>query len=294
MSADFHMFLADLLHRSSIEDRDGFALSASKVLAQVREWHQDGIVIALSRVRTDMFRRNTDLSKKATLQLLATSILRKWPTTSPGIKSSAIKPTILTVLFLAANPADATPLALDEEIREINAKIRASEYRDSLRLVSRWAVRPDDLLQAFNEERPHIVHFSGHGNTAGELILLDQNRRPQPVSAQALGALFGAVRDNIRLAFFNACLSKSQAQAVTKHIDYAIGMKRPIGDAAAIAFAASFYRALGFERTVEEAFEQGKAALKLAGIPEDTTPQLLKKKGSFREPLHCFEARTPK
>ena len=67
------------------------------------------------------------------------------------------------MLFLAANPAGTPPLKLDEEIRQITAKIRAAEYRDSLELVSRWAVRPDDLQQALLEVKPHVVHFSGHG-----------------------------------------------------------------------------------------------------------------------------------
>jgi hypothetical protein len=40
-------------------------------------------------------------------------------------------------------------------------------------------------------------------------------------------------------------------------------------------FAASFYRAIGFGRSVREAFELGKAAMMLEGIPEETTPDLL-------------------
>ena len=56
-------------------------------------------------------------------------------------------------------------------------------------------------------------------------------------------------------------------------------MKRAIGDTAAITFAASFYRAIGFGRSVQDAFDQGKAALMLEGIPEDTTPTLLVRHG---------------
>jgi hypothetical protein len=37
----------------------------------------------------------------------------------------------IRILFLAANPKDTTQLRLDEEIREIQAKIRAAEFRDS-------------------------------------------------------------------------------------------------------------------------------------------------------------------
>ncbi|MEO8166388.1 MAG: hypothetical protein ABI619_13435, partial [Betaproteobacteria bacterium] len=77
----------------------------------------------------------------------------------------------------------------------------------------------------------------------------------------------------------NACDSRSQAELITQHIDCVIGMNKPIGDAAAIVFAASFYRAIGFGRSVREAFEQGQAALKLEGIPEENTPELLLRPG---------------
>src|SRR3954452_11321672 len=117
------------------------------------------------------------------------------------------------VLFLAANPAGTQPLKLDEEIRQITAKVRAAEYRDSLELVSRWAVRPDDLLQALLEEKPHVVHFSGHGSSAAELVLLDDRGNPKPVSQAALVHLFRTLRDNVRVVMLNACYSRPQAGA---------------------------------------------------------------------------------
>ena len=43
------------------------------------------------------------------------------------------------VLFLAADPFKQNALSLDEEIRAITAKIRASAYRDTMELVSAWA-----------------------------------------------------------------------------------------------------------------------------------------------------------
>ena len=180
----------------------------------------------------------------------------------------------IKILFLAANPAATKQLQLDEEIREITAKIRASEYRDSLELISRWAVRPDDLLQTLLEHKPHIVHFSGHGSPTAEIILQDQNGRPQPVSKEALVHLFRTLKDNIRLVLFNACSTRPQAEAIAQTIDCTVGMNQPIGDDAAIVFAASFYRAIGFGRTVQEAFDLAKVALLLEGIPEDKTPEM--------------------
>jgi hypothetical protein len=105
--------------------------------------------------------------------------------------------------------------------------------------------------------------------------LLDKNSNPKPVSKAALVSLFRTLKDNIRVVLLNACFSRPQAEAITGEIDCAIGMMRAIGDDAAITFAASFYRAIGFGRSVKEAFDQGKTALQLEGTAEEQTPVLM-------------------
>ncbi|VTR91710.1 chat domain protein : Uncharacterized protein OS=Methanosaeta concilii (strain ATCC 5969 / DSM 3671 / JCM 10134 / NBRC 103675 / OCM 69 / GP-6) GN=MCON_1746 PE=4 SV=1: Guanylate_cyc: CHAT [Gemmata massiliana] len=204
---------------------------------------------------------------------------RKAVPTTPVLPSTARNSTECKVVVFAANPAGTSALALDEEIREITAKIRASHSRDAIRLSSRWAVRPDDLLQTLNEEMPHVVQFSGHGSKAGELVLLDKNGYPKTVSQAALSHLFQTMKGNIRLVVLNACYSRLQAEAIVKHIDCAIGTSDEIGDDGAIVFASSFYRALGFGSSVKDAFEQGKAALLLEGMPEKEFPELLSRQG---------------
>lgn len=183
------------------------------------------------------------------------------------------------ILFLTANPDGTSHLALDEECREITEKIRAADHRESLELITRWAVRPEDLLQHLNEHRPHVVHFSGHGTKAEEIVLLDKDRNPKAVSAAALKQLFITLKDNIQVVVLNACFSEPQAAAITEVVDCAIGMNKAIGDDAAIAFAAAFYQAVGFGRSVKVAFESGKTALMLAGILEENTPRLICRQG---------------
>jgi hypothetical protein len=185
----------------------------------------------------------------------------------------------IKVLFLSANPVATPKLQLDEEIRQIGIKLRAAEYRDAFDFVPRFAARPDDLLQALLEHKPEIVHFSGHGSAAQQLIFVDDQGNEKPVTKEALVHLFRTLKDNIRLVLLNACSTRPQAEAIAETIDCTIGMRKPIGDEAAIVFAASFYRALGFGRSVKEAFELGKAALLLESIPEDKTPELLTRAG---------------
>ncbi len=130
----------------------------------------------------------------------------------------------IKVLFLAANPQSTNRLALDEEIRSVVQTMRASQYRDTLELLSAWAVRPNDLLQLLNENRPDIVHFSGHGIGEG-ITLAGDNGKAKLVTTRALKALFTTLKGNIRLILLNACYSYEQAQALVEVIDCVIGMK---------------------------------------------------------------------
>lgn len=193
---------------------------------------------------------------------------------STGSTMGAIK-----ILFLSANPPSTNHLQLDKEVREITTKIRAAEFRDSLELVTRWAVRPDDLQQVLLEIKPHVLHFSGHGSPTDSIVLVDGNGKPKEVSKEALKHLLAILTDNLRLVVLNACYSRPQAEAITECIECAIGMNQKIGDEAAIIFAGSFYRALGFGRSVKEAFELGRNALLLEGVADDKTPQLLIRDG---------------
>jgi len=87
------------------------------------------------------------------------------------------------------------------------------------------------------------------------------------------------MKDNIRVVLLNSCYSEFQAQSIAEVIDCAIGMKGPISDKAAISFAAAFYRAIGFGKSVKNAFDQAIVQLKLENIPEEGTPQLLIRDG---------------
>ena len=85
--------------------------------------------------------------------------------------------------------------------------------------------------------------------------------------------------DSIKLVIFNNCFSNGQAEAVTEHIDCAIGMNEAVYDDAAREFAAQFYFAIAFGKFVQNAFEQGKLALILAGLEGEKIPELYTRKG---------------
>ncbi|WP_327005404.1 CHAT domain-containing protein [Dactylosporangium sp. NBC_01737] len=200
--------------------------------------------------------------------------------TAEAAPSPAAPEVRIRVLMLAANPVDTPRLALDEEAREITEKLRLSQDRDAFELVTRWAVRSSDLLQHLNQHRPHIVHFSGHGDRTGSITLSAGGGDSRPVGTEALAELFRVVRDDIRVVVLNACHSAAQAQAIGRHIDFIVGMRTRVTDESAVVFASAFYSALGFRRTVPQAFEQARTALMLHGLADHDVPELIIRPGA--------------
>jgi CHAT domain len=178
----------------------------------------------------------------------------------PGARS----PEEIDVLFVAASPDVGGPqLRLDREVREIQQRVRMSEHRNAVRFHWRLATQVTDLLQALNETRPHVVHFSGHGSQDA-LIFEDDDGRARPLTNADLAQLLRISSDRIRLALFNSCDSAAQAALACNYIDASIGMNAPVEDEAAKVFAGQFYNTLGFGKSLQVAFDQAELQVNLA------------------------------
>jgi hypothetical protein len=195
-------------------------------------------------------------------------------------------PLVKKILVLAANPKNSSELRLGEEVREIEEGLRLSRYREQFKLVSKWAVRARDFYRYMLDIQPQIVHFSGHGIAENGIVLEDDTGKAQLVSTDTLESLFKIFAGKgVECVLLNACYSEVQAEAISQHIPYVIGMSQEIGDKAAITFAVAFYDAVGAGETAEFAFELGRSAIQIAGIVENLTPVLKKNPNLSQQPI---------
>ena len=223
------------------------------------------------------FTPDANLGQAEILAIIRDFESRAEPAPSP---TPAAPPRPKKILFLAANPKDTSALRLDEEIRAIDAALRHAEFRDRFDLQQQWAVRISDLQSHLLRYQPDIVHFSGHGSESGEIVLEDQAGFMQPVPIRGLYQLFRTLKDNIRCVVLNACFSEFQAQAIAEHIDCVVGMSAAVGDQAAIKFAAAFYQALGYGRSIQVAYDLGRNGIDLEGLDDQEVPQLICRRGN--------------
>lgn len=183
------------------------------------------------------------------------------------------------ILFLSANPWTTSRILVDEEAREIFEKLQQGSCRDKFELQKHAAVRSVDLQRLLMMYKPQIVHFSVHGSKKQKLILGGTSGRGKEVDRSGLVDLFALYRKHVRLVFLNACFTKTQARSLCQVIDYSVGTGQMIGDKGGVAFAAAFYRALGFGKSVSEAFASAKAEIALTKMPRSNGLELFVREG---------------
>ncbi|MBR8840467.1 MAG: CHAT domain-containing protein [Stigonema ocellatum SAG 48.90 = DSM 106950] len=165
-------------------------------------------------------------------------------------------------------------MRLDKEVREIQLALERSRSREQFELISRGAVRIDDLRRTLLDHEPQVVHFSGHGTGTDGIVLENNAGEAQLVSTESLSKLFELFKDKIECVLLNACYSEIQAETIHHHIDCVIGMERAVTDKAAINFSLAFYDALGAGRSYAESFQFGCNNIDLHSIPESSTPKI--------------------
>ncbi|MBP5975439.1 CHAT domain-containing protein [Brasilonema sp. CT11] len=212
------------------------------------------------------------------LRIIAQGLPNSAPETPPNIPPKRSHHP-QKILILAAIPRG---LRLDQEIREIEEAIRRADKRDLFEIKVRTAVRPADIRRAIAEERPSIVHFCGHGEEDGSLLLEDDGGNNKPVAPSSLASLFKLHADYVKCVLLNACHSEKPAVAISQYINYVIGMNNPIQDSAAIEFAKGFYDGLGYETynnqdAFQRGFDEGMVAIEMENISQGAIPVMKKR-----------------
>lgn len=171
----------------------------------------------------------------------------------------------MRILFLAANPTAMRPLDLEEELRSLEIELRGVKHRDKIVCRARHAVRPDDLIRYVREDKPNVLHFSGHGASSG-IILRNDTGGDTAVAGSALERFLKG--RGVELVVLNSCFSKHQADAIKGAVRAVVGTTDAVDDEAARRFTIAFYRALGEGLSVKDAFRDGGDAVQLHGLTD--------------------------
>jgi CHAT domain len=198
-----------------------------------------------------------------------------------------------TILYLAASPLHQSSrywedperpevlarLRVDKELEEIRTQLKLSRYGDRFRFEFRLAASAVEISRALAEHHPRIIHLSGHGDADGGIYVEDERGDGIPATPEGLARLLRLNADDAECVIVNACYSRRLAEAMRGYFDYTIGMRRRIGDQAAIVFSIGFYQGIAGGDTIPRAFERGCALVEtdVRYTAEHDIPELLSK-----------------
>lgn len=191
----------------------------------------------------------------------------------------------LRILIVSANPYTGSRLDIENEIMALRQVLYEMEQKNLIKIDAVENATPRKLRIYFNQskEKPHIVHFIGHGmanaNGEGCLVLesdrdldspgMDEELKPDTLfEGSQLIALLKKCRD-LELVFLNTCnsaisnpldpFSSIAMRLMDAQIPATIAMQTRILDRIAILFAKVFYENMIKENLpIHEALMEGR------------------------------------
>jgi len=183
-------------------------------------------------------------------------------------------PVVLKILMLTANPANTTKLNLDKEYATLSQKLQ--QRQKHFNIIWERAISGTEFKEFTQKEKPHILHFSGHGEGgkyAGIVVQNDEKNGEELIQVKGLKSLFKLFKKkfNIKVVLLNACYTEEQAATISAYVDYVIGTNVAIGNPAARAFSSGFYFQLAndTDMNIEDAFDSGRTEAVMKGADEE-------------------------
>ncbi|MFX0086045.1 MAG: GTP-binding protein [Candidatus Hodarchaeota archaeon] len=165
------------------------------------------------------------------------------------------------ILYLHANPKDKDfrlPLDVNKEINKIREQIEKEKFDDKIESKNFGHLQFKNLPYYLRKYKPHIVHFTGHGEKDGQLILVNDRGRAKRIKLDNFVNAFKPHKERLHLIMLNACWSAIFAKALAKHIDCVIGWSTDVNQEVASNFSTHFFGGLAGGLSIQESYESAR------------------------------------
>ncbi|OLS23921.1 MAG: Transforming protein p29 precursor [Candidatus Heimdallarchaeota archaeon LC_3] len=197
------------------------------------------------------------------LGIIIEDLVKNPPIKSPSDSKIQIINDSLKILFVKSNPRGKPSLRIDTEIIKIRKCIKGldSKFRDKIQFEVRSATR-NDINLLLTEFKPQILHFTGHGDSQGNLYFFRQeDEMTDKISQDEFIGLLKTYNDVIRLVVLNACETYTLAENLSKYINNVVAMSEEVADNDAIVFSENFYLSICTNESILTSVDRAKGAM---------------------------------
>lgn len=201
--------------------------------------------------------------------------LIRWLDVDQPPPTLAVEPPLRLLMAVAA-PHNRPDLSVGDEIAHLDDALGDLITEGRVNVVRLDHATLEGLDDALLREKPHVLHFIGHGDfTANEgVVVLESQTTPgeaDPITGRKLGVLLRNHLASLRFVFLNSCLGAAASRhdpfggvaqsLIRRGIPAVIAMQFPIPDRAAVTLARHFYRYLAAGLPVDTALTSARAFL---------------------------------
>ncbi|HYZ83725.1 MAG TPA: hypothetical protein VE621_04960 [Bryobacteraceae bacterium] len=199
-----------------------------------------------------------------------------------GKQSKKIK-----IHIVSANAPGQSDIKLEDERRLVYDSVP-----DKKRILTDTPhARFSDVLRDLRSKKPHIIHFSAHGNPSAQIVLLAEDGREQSIPRSVMTKLLDATKGQTRVVVLSFCFSNRQAQDFRTLVDCVIGIEKAIEVAHAQTYTKYFYRGLADGYPVGMAHDNAVLELRSQSVPDEQIPKLLLRDGVDANEVYLLPGR---
>lgn len=188
----------------------------------------------------------------------------------------------LRLLIAIASPKDRPELSVGAELAHLDDALRDLVAEGRVEAMRLEHATLEALDNALLRNKPHVLHFIGHGDFLGDdgVVVLEAETPPggaDPITGRRLGVLLRNHLGSLRFVFLNSCLGAAVSRRdpfggvaqslIRRGIPAVIAMQFPIPDGVAVTLARHFYRYLAAGLPVDAALTSARAFLFARGYP---------------------------
>jgi hypothetical protein len=190
-------------------------------------------------------------------------------------------PESVRVLFISANLDRKRLLNIDRELNEIHTLVDSTDGRDRFDLTAMPNIELTQVARHLQRQRPHVLHFSGHGGPDGALQMRGPGETPINIRPEGLAGLLAVLGGSLKLVVLNACYTDTLAQKIIEQMDVVVlGMTHAVLDPTALQYARGLYQTLFGGATIRASHLAAQAMLVGYGQVDADVPKMRVRDGS--------------
>ena len=187
------------------------------------------------------------------------------------------------ILFVSANPSDSQLQNIDwgYELKALDKIFRKGKLKNAYVLETLPHIEPAEFINSLKDENPWLLHFCGHGDSSGSLILETSERNKFTLQKKDFLKCLSE-QTTLKCLILCSCNSDKVLEEAQDFVEYCIGFTGELINEDSIHFAKIFYKNFNSCESLPNAFQRTIDELKVT--PYQCKGQLLpifKSKNSY-------------